>query len=85
MILPLDAKTGIVSFDLCHGSKCLSAGQWATFNQGPPPGTSIPTLVDSSTHELIEYEVTDLVEWSGWRGLQLTARVTKNNMPDRPK
>ena len=85
VILSKDAITGIVYFDLCHGIECLSAGQLATFNQGRPLGTSIPTLVDSSTHELIEYKVTDLLESSGWRGLQLTVRITKNTMPDLPE
>ena len=44
----------------------------------PPP--SSPRKIDSSTHNLLDYDVTDLVKKLGWQGLELNSRLTENTV-----
>ena len=78
IIFPKAAPTGIYAFDLCLESRCVPGGQLSTFNRGP----STPSRVESSTHKLVEYDVTDTVESEGWQDLEVTARVVTNTVVD---
>ena len=81
VVLPKKAPSGIHTFELCLDSRCIAAGQVATFGGGSSTSSQ---RVDSSTHMVVEYDVTDLVESSVWSGLELTARLTSSVVAGLP-
>ena len=81
VVLPKKVLSGVHTFELCLASQCISAGQVATFGAGSSTSSQ---RVDSSTHMVVEYDVTDLVESSGWSGLELTARLTSSVVAGLP-
>ena len=56
--------SGFTTFDLCLAGRCVDAGKVASF--GSRNSSSTSREVDSSTHKLTEYDVTDLVAEQGW-------------------
>merc|ERR1712200_54023 len=57
--------SGFTTFDLCSGETCVEAGRLASFGSRNT-NTSSTQEVDSETHKLTEFDVTDLVDEQGW-------------------
>ena len=57
--------SGFTTFDLCLAGTCVEAGRLASFGSRNT-NTSPTQEVDSDTHKLTEFDVTDLVEEQGW-------------------
>ena len=83
VVLPKMAPTGIHIFQICLGNRCISAGQVATF--GSSMSSTSSQRVDTSTHMVVEYDVTELVDSLGWFGLELTARLTSSVVAGLPE
>ena len=84
VILPKKAPSGIHTFELCLGSKCIPAGQVATFGAGSSTSSK---RVDTNTHKVVEYDVTDLVNSARWlyeNVDRLTSRLTSNVVEGLP-
>ena len=81
VVLPKKVLSGVHTFELCLASRCISAGQVATFGAGSSTDSQ---RVGSSSHVVVEYDVTDLVELLGWSGLEVTARLTSSVVAELP-
>merc|ERR1711962_579424 len=57
--------SGFTTFDLCSGGTCVEAGRLASFGSRDV-NTSSTQEVDSDTHKLTEFDVTDLMDEQGW-------------------
>ena len=57
--------SGFTSFDLCLAGTCVEAGRLASFGSRNT-NTSPTQEVDSDTHKLTEFDVTDLMDEQGW-------------------
>ena len=57
--------SGFTTFDLCLAGTCVEAGRLASFGSRNT-NTSPTQEVDSDTHKLTEFEVTDLLGEQGW-------------------
>jgi len=64
VVTPKMMPSGFTTFDLCLAGRCVDAGKVASF--GSRNSSSTSREVDSSTHKLTEYDVTDLVAEQGW-------------------
>ena len=57
--------SGFTTFDLCLAGTCVEAGRLASFGSRNT-NTSPTQEVDSDTHKLTEFDVTDLMDEQGW-------------------
>merc|ERR1712200_207477 len=57
--------SGFTTFDLCLAGTCVEAGRLASFGSRDA-NTSSTQEVNSDTHKLTEFEVSDLVNEQGW-------------------
>ena len=64
VITPKMMPSGFTTFDLCLAGRCVEAGKEASFGFRNLSSTS--QEVDSSSHKLTEYDVTDLVDEQSW-------------------
>ena len=64
VVTPKMMPSGYTIFDLCLAGRCVEAGKEASFGYRNLSSTS--QEVDSSTHKLTEYDVTDLVDEQSW-------------------
>ena len=64
VVTPKMMPSGFTTFDLCLAGRCVDAGKVASF--GSRTFSSTSQEVDSSTHKLTEYDVTDLVAEQSW-------------------
>lgn len=64
VVTPKMMPSGFTTFDLCLAGRCVEAGKVASF--GSRNSSSTSQEVDSSSHKLTEYDVTDLVAEQSW-------------------
>jgi len=63
VVTPKMMPSGFTTFDLCKAGRCVEAGKVASFGVRMANSSQ---EVDSSSHKLTEYDVTDLVDEQGW-------------------
>ena len=85
LVTPKMMPSGYTTFNLCQLGRCVEAGKKASF--GSPNSNSISSQnVDSSSHRLTEYDVTDLVAEQRWDVLDpLEARLTSSLVEGLPQ
>ena len=65
VVTPKMMPSGFTTFDLCLGGTCVEAGRLASFGSRNA-NTSSTQEVNSDTHKLTEFDVSDLLDEQGW-------------------
>ena len=65
VVLPRRSPSALHRFSLCHGGRCVPAGEVATFGMGMDEMPS-KGAVTTATHIIMEEEVTEVMKKQGW-------------------
>ena len=87
VVMPIVAPSGVSTFDLCQGGKCVKAGKVSTFGsttkQVDNPSDS---KIDDKDFILMEKDVSKVIEEQGWTlKKQLVAKMTKSMVGSLPR
>lgn len=76
VVVPRVAANSIIRFNLCSEGACVPAGSTATFGAGKAAAVTGP--VSSSTHKLVEVDVTHVVKEQEWFESVLEGRLVES-------
>jgi len=87
IVVPKIIPTGYITFDLCLGRRCVRAGKVATFSIAVTTTINVDSQeINSRTHNLMKYDVTDLVAKQNWNIKDnLEAVVTRSLVANLPQ
>jgi len=86
VVMPIVAPSGVSTFDLCQGGKCVKAGEVSAFgsttNRALKPSKS---QIDDKNFILMETDVSPVIKEQGWAlGKPLVAKMTKSMVGSLP-
>ena len=86
VVMPRIAPSGISTFDLCQGSKCVEGGNVSTFGSTSVPLYNHKSRIDDKNFQLMETEVTHIVDEQGWTLKKpLVAKTTSSIVGNLPQ
>ena len=84
--MPRIAPSGISTFDLCQGGKCVEGGKVATFGSTSVPVENHKSQIDDKNFQLMKTQVTHIVDEQGWTLKKpLVAKMTSTMVRNLPK
>ena len=86
VVMPRDAPSGVSTFDLCQGGKCVEAGNVGTFGSTTKPFYNYKSRIDDKNFHLMETDVTDIVDKQGWTLKKpFVAKMTRTMVGNLPR
>ena len=86
VVMPRIAPSGISTFDLCQGGKCVEGGKVATFGSTSVPVENHKSQIDDKNFQLMKTQVTHIVDEQGWTLKKpLVAKMTSTMVENLPQ
>ena len=86
VVMPRDAPSGVSTFDLCQGGKCVEGGEVSTFGSTTERVENHKSKIDDKNFHLIETDVTKIVDKQRWTLKKpLVAKMTSTMVGNLPR
>ena len=83
--MPRIAPSGLSTFDLCQGGKCVEGGKVATYGSTSVPVNNHKSQIDDKNFQLMKTQVTHIVDEQGWTLKKpLVAKMTSTMVRNLP-